>query len=736
MRTKCEWALYLATLDYWVFRCKPNGKTPYKTGWQAEATRDPDRIIDLWDEEPDCNVGILTTKHGDGKALCVVDVDNKDGRDGDGQIIDLEMKGFTFPATATNITPTGGKHYIYRCDRPVKQGAGVLGTALDIRSRGGYIVGPGSTLEGKLYMWTPKTLAKCPDWLFAKLSISLDLVKKAVDPGIIDPDRARNRAMAYLALAVRPQEGTRNDSIFKIACELKDRGVTEDVCAELMGAWNDELDDPLEVSELELALWSAYKNGQEAMGVKAPEAVFKQQDKSVKKVKGSHPFEKLNEKFAFVVMGGNHHILYETTDEEGKPEIRHLAEPTFHKMLAHKTITIGPKPEALTKLWLADEMCRRYEGIVFAPGREVDSRFYNLWKGWACTPATEDEDLPGEAHDAFQKFLEHWHANVCGGSDALYGWAMARCAAMYQYPDIKYQTGVVLKGGKGVGKNSALEPLLALHGRHGLLVDNKRYLVSNFNSHLEHCSMLVIDEANWGGDKDNEGVLKGLITGKHHNIERKGLEPYKVTNRTNTFFNGNERWIVPASEDERRYAVFNVGNGRKQDVKFFQAIEKGMKLGGYRLLMSYMMAYDITPYELNTAPVTQGLIDQKHASLDVVDEFLVDCLHTDSLLYSDITGATLKLMPCTALRRALSLYVRARNVRTRLPDERTLAQHLAKVFPSLKKQRVRFGQGLDYCFTSDGVFQLRREWERHIGATDGMKWETDNNSTGELECLM
>jgi hypothetical protein len=143
-------ALKLAELGFYVFPLIPEGKTPAIKGFTEAATRDPSQIKIWWGNKKH-NVGIITTKFGDGKALLVVDVDNKNGKDGDGEIVKLESEGKDFPKTLTQVTPTGGKHLIYVVDQAVKQGANVLAEGLDIRSHGGYIVGPGSVVEAGVY---------------------------------------------------------------------------------------------------------------------------------------------------------------------------------------------------------------------------------------------------------------------------------------------------------------------------------------------------------------------------------------------------------------------------------------------------------------------------------------------------------------------------------------------------------------------------------------------------------
>src|SRR5262249_45615909 len=126
------------------------------------------------------------------------------------------------------------------------------------------------------------------------------------------------------------------------------------------------------------------------------------------------------------------------------------------------------------------------------------------------------------------------------------------------------------KGAKGTGKNSLVEQGIGrILGPHFMATADRRFLVGNFNGHLENLLGLALDEAFWSGDKQAEGILKSLITSNVHTIEHKGKEAYSVANLVRIFILGNESWVVPASHDERRYAVFDVGDRNKQDTKFF-----------------------------------------------------------------------------------------------------------------------------------------------------------------------
>lgn len=733
-RTKEQWAQHHAMLGFHVFRIAKNGKTPRAQGWQAEATRDPATIKELWSgKDADCNIGAFTSKWNDGKALLVVDVDNKDGKDGDSTLFDLDMNGFPFPKTFENRTATGGRHVVYSCDKPVKQGAQVLGEGLDIRSRGGYIVMAGSTINGKAYTHNGDIVVKAPDWLYSKLLLATNTTAASVnvDTSKIDPVRARARCERYMEDAPTPDRGQRNDTAFKIACQLKDRGADIDMCHEFLSEWNEALDDPIDDMELDTLVGSAYKSGQNKVGSISAEAVFTPIAKEDKKNKS--PLELLNEQFAFVVAGGGHHVLWETTDEKGNFRLDHLNEQSFHKMLAHKTIqTADGKRVAISKLWISDMLCRRYEGLVFSPGKNLDNRFYNMWRGFAYKPVAAGETIDPRWKAGLDAFLEHALMNVCNGDEKLFHYLMSYFAHLIQRPWQKPLVALVFKGSKGVGKNALVERVAELIAPHYTVADDRRYLTGQFNGHMESCLMLILDEAFWSGDKEAEGRLKGMITGKQHNIEHKGKEGFKVDNLTRCIILGNENWLVPATHDERRFAVFNVGEGRRQDRKFFTDMRENMEAGGYRLLLSYLMEYNIAGLDINAAPMTPGLIEQKHASLEPLEQWWLDCLMEGSLIGSAARGIDFRKINTDTFRNAFAEYCRRRQIRTRLPDERQIGKVLAQVARSMKKVRARVGGELGYEYVSGGLNALRQDWEKYVGGV--VTWPV-NDDEGDLECL-
>lgn len=678
-------AYTLAAQGFRVFPCVPNGKKPAIDNWPALATTDPAQIGAWWSAKP-YNIGIATGAFADDGALLVVDVDGpghgNGTKDGAAELLRLDLEGKTLPITREHSTISGGRHLIYRVPRAVKQGVDVLAPGLDIRSAGGYIVAPGSRIDGRGYHTDcPAEIAPAPQWLIDACGAPRERAADRTPLQGIDPERARQRAIQYLAFdAERSVKGAGGDQCaYRVAAKLLELGVTREEALDLM--LSEHWDDGCGWSPERLAekVAHAERYMHEPRGAAAPEAVFDAAPSATDEPAIGHPFAELNKQYAFVMAGGGHHILWETTDHKGRPMTEHVKEGTFHKKLAAKTISAGKKAEQLTEAWMASPARRSYDGLVFAPGEAVDARWYNLWRGFDYAPAAAGSE---RADASVKAWLHHLTANICRGDQALARWLVGYFAHLVQKPNEKPLVALVFKGGKGTGKNAAVERVGALFSANTIIADDDRYLIGNFNSHLEACLLLVLDEAAWAGNKKAESKLKGLITGGSHLIERKGLEPYKVANLTRVVIIGNEEWLVPASEDERRYAVFNVGTGNQKDRAFFKEMREGMEAGGYARLLHFLQHVDISGIDVNDAPKTKGLADQKRESLPALHQWLLDCLLEGQILGGDFAGEWPGRIPTHRFQDASKRYTRDRGVRAWAPTSHAFNRDMKRVFPS------------------------------------------------------
>lgn len=167
----------LAQLDqgFAAFALVANGKRPITAQGFKNATRNPDWIRTQLAAPAAGNYGI-TWPEDAGDRVLALDLDNgSDGRERPWQDRLLELIGRIgpLPATKSTTTPSGGRHAFYRWPAAIPLPAGDELFGFTVRWPGrGYLVGPGSSIDGVAYLPGPtETIADLPDeWVEAALA--------------------------------------------------------------------------------------------------------------------------------------------------------------------------------------------------------------------------------------------------------------------------------------------------------------------------------------------------------------------------------------------------------------------------------------------------------------------------------------------------------------------------------------------------------------------------------------
>lgn len=627
-------ALQLARQGFHLFPLRQGSKLPAIGKFPVRATTDAAKIERWAAKYPGCNWGISTSAYGAGEALLVVDVDGpRHGagtKDGPAALVRLELEGKEFPLTREHATPTGGRHLLYRVAAAVRQGADVLAPGLDTRSKGGYIVAPGSRVDaGEYFTDRPDRPALAPQWLIDACGPARERTagRKALDG--IDADRAYQRALAYLQHeAPEAIEGAGGDfTTFKVAARLKDLGVSPEVAVDLMTSeWHDGCGWTVE--ELTTKVGNAFKYGENPPGADAPEAQFEPIEDEAPV--GVHPFDALNREYAVVLNEGDALVYREQMTAGGQKKFTPMKKGSFDLVLKDRKLDGKPLAEA----WLGSPRRRFYRnGVDFVPERDAGEGVLNLWGGFAVQPR------PGD----WSRFRALIHDVICGGDAEADAYVVGWLAHMVQRPHEPAGVALVLRGGQGTGKSTFGEIVGSIFGEHFVHIYSRDQLTGHFNRHLACKVMILADEAFFAGNRQDTPVLKALLTQGTMLMEAKGVDVVRVRNCAHVVMASNDEWVVPASEDQRRFCVLDVADKYRNDRGYFGQLRQQMDAGGVEAMLHDLLQYDLTGFNIGKFPETAAGVDQKVASLEGPARWVHDALCARAVAHEEWGSAPVRV---------------------------------------------------------------------------------------------
>jgi hypothetical protein len=310
--------------------------------------------------------------------------------------------------------------------------------------------------------------------------------------------------------------------------------------------------------------------------------------------------EELNERYAVIRDGSR--VRIGTTREDP-----YYGRETWDLMSENDFMLLERKRKEAA-IWLQSDARREYpNGFVFDPSGLERDGYLNLWKGWAVEPAAGDWSL----------IQRHIVEVLASGNEEHGDYIIRWIAWMVQNPDKPAEVALVLKGEKGVGKGVVGRALGKLAGQHGIHLSSTSLMTGRFNAHMRDCIFLFADEALWAGDKEGEGQLKRMTTEDTLVIEGKGRDAVITPNRLHIMMASNEDWVIPASADERRFAMFDVSSARRNDHAYFDALTAQIAGSGLGAMLHDLLNMDLGRWHPRVdIPKTEALRMQVQHSED------------------------------------------------------------------------------------------------------------------------
>lgn len=210
---------YYHSMNWYTFPVLAGDKKPYIGGWERAATLDRaqwERWCHRW---PRANVGLACGP----SSLVVVDVDHhRDGERSWSELVDL--LGSRIAETLVQMTPRGGRHYVYSAGGHQVRNRYDLRPGVDVRGEGGYILVSPSVVGGVPYRWQEPRVPVLP--LPRDLAVVLVTTSPAISAAI-SVDAPEGEASYWLERALaRAVPGTRNAVLYWMCCQMRDAGIS------------------------------------------------------------------------------------------------------------------------------------------------------------------------------------------------------------------------------------------------------------------------------------------------------------------------------------------------------------------------------------------------------------------------------------------------------------------------------------------------------------------------------
>lgn len=266
---------------------------------------------------------------------------------------------------------------------------------------------------------------------------------------------------------------------------------------------------------------------------------------------------------------------------------------------------------------------RYYEREEFIPLKELPDKpkYQNVFNTYTGLEAEKLEPTGHELDPEILEFVKVVAPNhYC---DYVLNWM----AHFVQYPNKKMPCLIFFSEEQGCGKSTLAEWFAhKIVGLKNSKVGDLRKVLHKFNSLLDKNLLFVFNEgkAYSAGHSEIE-QFKALITDKPHLMEGKGDNIVQIFNYSKFILTTNSTQVIKIVPNDRRFALIEVSDEKKQDEDYFTMIRKKLKdPKNIRAFYDMLMARDISDWKKEKLPyskVKQEIVEQ---SKPMVVRFMED----------------------------------------------------------------------------------------------------------------
>lgn len=436
---------------------------------------------------------------------------------------------------------------------------------------------------------------------------------------------------------------------------------------------------------------------------------------------------RLNDRYALVRHNANTYIAEFNGDKVDLGPVEKL-----HQFFANDLVPTGMNGgvEPASKHWLRSPERRSYPGgIVFDPKGDAPQDALNLFTGFALEP---------DPLCSCERIIAHIRDVVASGNEEHFWFIVCWLAHLVQNPGEKPGIAIVLRGRKGVGKDTVAVIIGKILGMKYIAhITRPDDLTGRFNAPFATALLVHVEESYWSGDQSKKGTLQALITAPTMPIERKGIDRIEVESFLRLMMTTNEGWAVPASEDERRYAVFDVSDQYRLDDDWFGPLYDEINGSGAAAFLDYLLKIDLSDFNIRDVPQTDALRDQKIKSLRGVQRWWFDMLYRgDEAIFGDGVDGLLEVgVEKEFVRDHYHSALREKKFFGSPVDAQEFTKQLKELTGGLlNDKRPRTDGGRVRMFVIPDLETCRSEFEEWLGAE--VKWDIEGDFDPEADALI
>ena len=284
----------------------------------------------------------------------------------------------------------------------------------------------------------------------------------------------------------------------------------------------------------------------------------------------------------------------------------------------------GNKPYDINpfELWCKNIKASQIKKIIWNPDPSYENKNYlntfepfNITREKVFNMYPEEDSIDYYNDPEIVPILDHIDNIICKNDVEKFTYFMNWLAHIVQKPHI--QTGVVIAlksvqgSGKGVVWNDFLKPII---GAAADQMTKMSELTGMFNGSLHHKVLINLNECVWGGNKNDKGILKSIITEPYIKIRKLYKNPEEYKNYINFLIDSNEDYIIPADDKERRYNLYECDNkwgNRKDDdeemIEYFRVLRDDCSKEKFA---RFLYGLDISDFNPRSFKKTEELQEQ------------------------------------------------------------------------------------------------------------------------------